>query len=127
MRSRVNVSAHNAPAISHHQAILRNPSMAKTSKIYRERQRKETVAKYAERRAEYKRDSVNPHLSAEEREEAMRKLHALPRNASPVRLRNRDSIDGRPRAFNRKFGLSRINLREKAHRGELPGVTKSSW
>ncbi|MCI1223974.1 MAG: 30S ribosomal protein S14, partial [Bifidobacterium subtile] len=79
--------------------------MAKTSKIYRERQRKETVAKYAERRAEYKRDSVNPHLSAEEREEAMRKLHALPRNASPVRLRNRDSIDGRPRAFNRKFGL----------------------
>ena len=42
-------------------------------------------------------------------------------------LRNRDSIDGRPRAFNRKFGLSRINLREKAHRGELPGVVKSSW
>jgi small subunit ribosomal protein S14 len=57
----------------------------------------------------------------------MRKLQALPRNASPVRLRNRDSIDGRPRAFNRKFGLSRISLREKAHRGELPGVTKSSW
>jgi small subunit ribosomal protein S14 len=101
--------------------------MAKTSKIYRERQREQVVAQYAGRRTQYKRDSVNPHLSAEEREEAMRKLQALPRNASPVRLRNRDSIDGRPRAFNRKFGLSRINLREKAHRGELPGVTKSSW
>ncbi|MCH4209967.1 30S ribosomal protein S14 [Bifidobacterium sp.] len=101
--------------------------MAKTSKIYRERQREQVVAQYAGRRAQYKRDSVNPHLSAEEREEAMRKLQALPRNASPVRLRNRDSIDGRPRAFNRKFGLSRISLREKAHRGELPGVTKSSW
>ena len=101
--------------------------MAKTSKIYRELQRERLVAKYAERRAQYKRDSVNPHLSAEERETAMKKLQALPRNASPVRLRNRDSIDGRSRAYNRKFGLSRINLREKAHRGELPGVTKSSW
>ena len=66
-------------------------------------------------------------LTADERAEAMRRLHAIPRDASPTRLRNRDSIDGRPRAFNRKFGLSRINLREKAHRGELPGVVKSSW
>ena len=82
---------------------------------------------HAERRAEYKRDSVNPHLTAEERAEAMRKLQALPRDASPTRLRNRDSIDGRPRAYNRKFGLSRINLREKAHKGKLPGVVKSSW
>ena len=101
--------------------------MAKTSKINRQLQRELMVARYAERRAQYKRDSVNPHLTAEERAEAMRKLHALPRDASPTRLRNRDSIDGRPRGFNRKFGLSRINLREKAHRGELPGVVKSSW
>ncbi|KAA8825424.1 30S ribosomal protein S14 [Bifidobacterium reuteri] len=101
--------------------------MAKTSKINRQMQRERIVAKYAERRAQYKRDSVNPHLPPEERAEAMRKLHALPRDASPTRLRNRDSIDGRPRAFNRKFGLSRINLREKAHKGELPGVVKSSW
>lgn len=57
----------------------------------------------------------------------IRKLQALPRDASPTRLRNRDSIDGRPRAYNRKFGLSRINLREKAHKGKLPGVVKSSW
>ena len=92
--------------------------MAKTSKINRQLQRERMVAKYAERRAEYKRDSVNPHLTAEERAEAMRKLQALPRDASPTRLRNRDSIDGR---------LSRINLREKAHKGKLPGVVKSSW
>ena len=101
--------------------------MAKTSKINRQLQRERMVAKYVERRAEYKRDSVNPHLTAEERAEAMRKLQALPRDASPTRLRNRDSIDGRPRAYNRKFGLSRINLREKAHKGELPGVVTSSW
>lgn len=101
--------------------------MATTSKINKQLARERIVARFAERRMTYKRDSVNPHLSAEEREHAMELLHALPRDASPVRLRNRDSIDGRPRAYNRKFGLSRINIREKAHRGELPGVTKSSW
>ena len=84
--------------------------MAKTSKINKQLQREQIVAKYAQRRAQCKRDSVNPHLTADERAEAMRRLHAI-----------------RPRAFNRKFGLSRINLREKAHRGELPGVVKSSW
>ena len=57
----------------------------------------------------------------------MAALHRLPRDASPVRLRNRDAVDGRPRAFVRQFGLSRIRLRELAHRGELPGVVKSSW
>nr|WP_055426965.1 30S ribosomal protein S14 [Bifidobacterium aesculapii] len=101
--------------------------MAKTSKINRQLQRERMVARYAERRAQYKHNSVDPHLTDEERTEAMRKLHALPRDASPTRLRNRDSIDGRPRGFNCKFGLSRINLREKAHKGELPGVVKSSW
>ena len=101
--------------------------MAKTSKIAKQLQRERIVAQYAERRAQYKHDSVNPHLSDEERAEAMRKLQSLPRDASPTRLRNRDAIDGRPRAYNRRFGLSRINLRKKAHRGELPGVVKSSW
>jgi small subunit ribosomal protein S14 len=85
------------------------------------------VARYAERRVQYKRDSVNPHLTQQERDEAMAKLQALPRDASPTRLRNRDSVDGRPRGYLRKFGLSRINMRQMAHRGELPGVTKSSW
>ena len=91
--------------------------MAKRSLIAKQRQRERLVAAYAERRATYRHDSVNPHLPPEERMEAMRRLHALPR----------DAIDGRPRAFNRRFGLSRINLRNKAHRGELPGVMKSSW
>lgn len=101
--------------------------MAKRSLIAKQRQRERIVAAYAERRAAYRHDSVDPRLTPEARAEAMRRLHALPRDASPTRLRNRDAIDGRPRAFNRRFGLSRINLRDKAHRSELPGVVKSSW
>jgi small subunit ribosomal protein S14 len=101
--------------------------MAKKSKIARNEQRRVIVERNAERRAELKKNSVSPHVSATERDAAMVALHALPRNASPVRLRNRDIVDGRPRAFSRKFGLSRIRLRQMAHRGELPGVTKSSW
>ncbi|GAB3273419.1 30S ribosomal protein S14 [Kineosporia babensis] len=101
--------------------------MAKKSKIARDQQRREVVARYAERRADLKRRSVNPHLSEDERAEAMRELHRQPRNASATRLRNRDVADGRPRGHLTKFGLSRVRFREMAHRGELPGVTKSSW
>lgn len=101
--------------------------MAKKSKIAKDAQRREVVARYAERRAELKRTSVNPHVSDEEREVAMAALHALPRNASPVRLRNRDVADGRPRGHLRTFGLSRVRFREMALRGELPGIRKSSW
>jgi small subunit ribosomal protein S14 len=98
--------------------------MAKKSKIAKDRQRREVVARYAERRAELKElVRVDP----ERRDEALRALRKLPRDASPTRLRNRDAVDGRPRGFNRAFGLSRIRLREMAHRGELPGVSKSSW
>jgi len=61
------------------------------------------------------------------REAAMTALHALPRDASPTRLRNRDAIDGRPRGFLRKAGVSRVRFREMALRGELPGISKSSW
>lgn len=93
----------------------------------KQRQRESMVERFAQRRLQYKKDSVNPHLSQEERDVAMSKLHALPRDASPTRLRNRDSTDGRPRGYLRKFGLSRVTMRELAHRGELPGVTKSSW
>lgn len=100
--------------------------MAKTSKIVRNEQRRLVVDRYAERRATLKRDSVNPHLAAEQREAAMRGLHAL-RDASPTRLRGRGISDGRPRGYLRKFGLSRVQFREMALRGELPGVTKSSW
>lgn len=101
--------------------------MAKKSKIARDKQRREIVERYAERRAQLKKASVDENLSYEEREEAMRQLHRLPRNASPVRLRNRDAIDGRPRGYVGAFGLSRVRMRNMALRGELPGVTKSSW
>lgn len=101
--------------------------MAKKSKIARNAQRRVVVARWAERRADLKARSVNPHLPAAEREAAQAALHALPRDASPVRLRNRDVADGRPRGHLGRFGLSRIRFRDMAHRGELPGVTKSSW
>jgi small subunit ribosomal protein S14 len=101
--------------------------MAKASKIARNEQRALLVERHAARRAELKRRSVNPHLSAADRESAMAELHRLPRDSSPVRLRNRDVVDGRPRGHLRRFGLSRVRLREMALRGELPGVTKSSW
>ncbi|WP_455900586.1 30S ribosomal protein S14 [Rhodococcus gordoniae] len=101
--------------------------MAKKSKIARNEQRKVIVARYAERRAELKDIVRRPSSSLEERREAQRALQRLPRDASPVRLRNRDAADGRPRGHLRKFGLSRVRVRELAHRGELPGVHKSSW
>ncbi|GAA1189818.1 small subunit ribosomal protein S14 [Brevibacterium paucivorans] len=101
--------------------------MAKKSKIARNKQRLEIVERYAERRAELKRQLVSPDSTDEQREEARLGLQKLPRDASPVRLRNRDQVDGRPRGYLRKFGLSRVRFREMAHRGELPGVTKSSW
>lgn len=100
--------------------------MAKRSKIVANERRKEMVARYASRRAELK-ETIRVSTSPEERSVAVRHLNALPRDASPVRIRNRDQVDGRPRGYIRKVGLSRINLRAMAHRGELPGITKSSW
>ena len=101
--------------------------MAKKSKIAKNEQRKEIVARYAERRAELKAIIKSPNTSDEDRAEAQYELNRQPRDASPVRVRNRDAHDGRPRGFLRKFGLSRVRMREMAHRGELPGVRKSSW
>jgi len=101
--------------------------MAKKSKIAADARRREVVARYAERRAELRGALRNLDLPGADRLAAVRELAKQPRDASPTRLRNRDVVDGRPRAYSRKFGLSRIRLREMAHRGELPGVTKSSW
>ncbi|WP_010119547.1 30S ribosomal protein S14 [Corynebacterium nuruki] len=101
--------------------------MAKKSKIAKNEQRKETVARFAERRTELKKIIKNPNTSDEDRQEAQYELNRQPRDASPVRVRNRDAADGRPRGYLRKFGLSRVRVREMAHRGELPGVRKSSW
>ncbi|TCM46122.1 30S ribosomal protein S14 [Kribbella sp. VKM Ac-2568] len=101
--------------------------MAKTSKIAKNDQRKQTVALYAERRAELKRIIADPATPFDDRGEAQLKLQKLPRDASPIRVRNRDVADGRPRGYLRKAGISRVRFRTMAHRGELPGITKSSW
>jgi len=101
--------------------------MAKKSKIAKNEQRKVIVERYAERRAELKKALVDPNGTDESREAARLGLQKLPRNASPVRVRNRDSIDGRPRGHVGQYGISRVRFRMMAHRGELPGVTKSSW
>jgi small subunit ribosomal protein S14 len=100
--------------------------MAKKSKIVANERRRLLVARYAERRAVLK-EAVRTATTPEEREAATRALGRLPRDVSPVRVRNRDQIDGRPRGHVGKVGLSRINFRTMAHRGELPGITKSSW
>ncbi|KAA9378953.1 30S ribosomal protein S14 [Microbispora cellulosiformans] len=99
--------------------------MAKRSKIAANKRRKATVARHAERRAELK--EIIRTGTPEQRAEAVRLLSRQPRDASATRVRNRDSVDGRPRGHLRTFGLSRIRFREMAHRGELPGVRKASW
>jgi len=101
--------------------------MAKQSMIQREKKRAETVAKFSTKRALYKEQTVDMSLSFEERMEAMDKLQQLPRNASPVRQRNRCRITGRPHGVYRKFGLSRNMLRQLAMQGDVPGLRKASW
>ena len=101
--------------------------MAKTSKIVKNEQRRRLVARYAEKRAGLKEIIRRPSSTREERAAAVSALQRLPRDSSPVRLRNRDAVDGRPRGHLRKFGLSRVRVRELAHRGELPGISKASW
>lgn len=101
--------------------------MAKKSMVNREIKRSRTVEKYAAKRAELKKQMFDQNVSAEEREEAHRKFHALPRNASPSRMMKRCSITGRPHGVYRKFGLGRNKLREAAMRGDIPGLVKASW
>jgi small subunit ribosomal protein S14 len=101
--------------------------MAKLALVNRNEKRRDTVKKLAAKRAELLAIANNPKLAQEERYEARLKLQKLPRNASPVRLRNRCALTGRPRGTFRKFGLARNKLREIAMRGEIPGVIKASW
>lgn len=101
--------------------------MAKKSVLERNKKRERLVAKFAERRAELKKILKSPDTSDEDFFKAQRALSALPRDSSPVRLRNRCQLTGRPRAYLRKFGVSRITIRELASWGRVPGVTKSSW
>ncbi|QEU92773.1 30S ribosomal protein S14 [Streptomyces kanamyceticus] len=101
--------------------------MAKKSKIAKNEKRRGVVARYAVRRAELTEIIRHPGTGDAERRAAQRELARQPRDASATRVRNRDSVDGRPRGYVGAFGLSRVRLRELAHAGYLPGVRKSSW
>ncbi|MFZ1548106.1 MAG: 30S ribosomal protein S14 [Candidatus Nitrotoga sp.] len=101
--------------------------MAKAAVINREQKRRNIVKKYSDKRSELLAIITNAKLSDADRYIARQKLQALPRNASPVRLRSRCSLTGRPRGVFKKFGLGRIKLREFVMRGEVPGVIKASW
>jgi small subunit ribosomal protein S14 len=101
--------------------------MAKTNMVEREKRRARIVKKYAVRRAQLKELIRSPKTSPDERAAAQVRLQSLPRDASPTRQRNRCAITGRSRGVYRKFGLSRVKIREVAMRGEIPGLTKASW
>ena len=101
--------------------------MAKKSLTNRDQKRRATVKKYAAKRAELLSIINNSKASDEVRMEAREKFQQLPRNSSPVRLRNRCALTGRPRGVYSKFGLARSKLRDIAMRGEIPGITKASW
>ncbi|MCO4760385.1 MAG: 30S ribosomal protein S14 [Myxococcales bacterium] len=101
--------------------------MAKKSMIAKNEQRKALVAKYAEKRAKLKALIQDPKVAFVDKQLAQVALQKLPRDSNPIRVRNRCAVTGRPRGYYRKFGLSRIALRELALRGDLPGVTKASW
>ena len=101
--------------------------MAKTSKIAKNNKRKVLIERYAERRAELITIIKDPDASYDEKREAYARIAKMPRDASATRYRNRCNVSGRPRAYFRQFGLSRIALRDMAHRGELPGIRKASW
>lgn len=101
--------------------------MAKVAMIERDKKRTRMVKKYAEKRAALKAIIKDRNVPADERFQAVLQLDKLPTNGAKIRQRNRCALTGRPRGYYRKFNLSRIALRDLASRGELPGVTKSSW
>jgi small subunit ribosomal protein S14 len=101
--------------------------MAKTNMVEREKRRAKIAKKYAVVRAQLKEQIRSPRTSADDRAAAQTKLQMLPRDASPTRQRKRCAITGRSRGVYRKFGLSRVKIREVANRGEIPGLAKASW
>ncbi len=101
--------------------------MAKKSMIAKNKRRAEIVERYRERRAELLSVIKDPDTDLDAKRQAYAALAKMPRDASPTRVRNRCGITGRPRGYLRRFGMSRIAVRELAHRGELPGVMKASW
>jgi small subunit ribosomal protein S14 len=101
--------------------------MAKTSAIEKNKHRRKLVKKFSSKRARLKAIATDRDLPAEDRFAARLKLAALPRNSAPTRVRNRCVVSGRPRAYYRKFQLSRIALRDLASSGQIPGMVKASW
>ena len=101
--------------------------MAKTSMIEREKRREKLVKRHAVKRAKLKETIRSPKSTDAEREEAARKLQAMPRDSAASRRRNRCAITGRSRGTYRKFGLARTKLREATMRGDIPGLRKASW
>ena len=101
--------------------------MAKKSKIMHNIKRKKLVDMYATKRKDLLSKIKDPNLSYEEKQMYRLKLEKLPKNSNPIRVRNRCNLTGRPRSYYRRFGLSRISLREMASQGLIPGITKASW
>jgi small subunit ribosomal protein S14 len=101
--------------------------MAKKSMLARNTKREQTVERFKAKREEYRRIIRDPRASDGQKQDAQMRLQALPRDANPVRLRNRCAITGRPHGYYRKFGLGRNKLREAAMSGEIPGLSKASW
>ena len=101
--------------------------MAKKSQINRDNKRKQLIARYADRRAELRKRLNDRDVSIEEKLEIQEKFAKMPRNSCPTRLNRRCQISGRSKSYYRKFGISRIALRELTVRGQLPGMRKSSW
>lgn len=101
--------------------------MSKTSSVYRNLKRIKMVEKNANRRLKLKKVAMDKNASPEERFQATLKLAEMPRNSAKIRVRNRCKLTGRSRSYYRKFGLSRVELRNMASFGEIPGLVKSSW
>ncbi|MXY40781.1 MAG: 30S ribosomal protein S14 [Rhodospirillaceae bacterium] len=101
--------------------------MAKKSAIEKNDKRRRLVAKFADKRAALRAMAKDASLPPEERFKARLKLNELPKNGAATRVRNRCAVSGRPRGYYRKFGISRIALRDLGSKGQLPGVVKSSW
>lgn len=101
--------------------------MAKTSSIEKQKRRERLVKLHWDKREALKNTAANQHLTEEERQDARLALNKMPRNSSPVRLRNRCQFTGRVRGYLRKFKSSRLCFREMASNGLIPGVTKASW
>ncbi len=101
--------------------------MAKTSQVLRDQRREKLIKKFAEKRKALRERLNDPNVSVDEKLEIQEQFAKLPRNSCPTRLNRRCKISGRSRSYYRKFGISRIALRDLALRGQLPGVRKSSW